>query len=79
MERENKDGWIKVQKPVHQPIPPKYVPKFPYPQRQQRIKENLKFKEFLNIFRKLKVNIPLVEALEQIPSHVNFMKQIIAK
>lgn len=40
---------------------------------------NQTFQEFLNIFRKLTINITFAEALEQIPNYARFMKQILSK
>ena len=34
---------------------------------------------FLNIFKKLEINIPFVEALVQMPHYAKFMKDIISK
>ena len=37
-----------------------------------------KFAKFLDIFKKLHINIPFLEALENTPSYVKFMKKILA-
>ncbi|XP_062107543.1 uncharacterized protein LOC133818592 [Humulus lupulus] len=37
------------------------------------------FKKFLNIFRKIHINIPFVDALEQMPNYAKFMKEVISK
>lgn len=37
---ENKDGWEEVQMPIPPLVVPKYVPKLPFLQRQQRNKLN---------------------------------------
>ena len=79
MEKKNEDGWVEVQKPISQSELPKYIPKLPYPERQQRNKQDQKFQDFLNIFRKLTVNIPFAKALEQMLIYAKFMKQILSK
>ena len=33
----------------------------------------------MEVFKKLHINIPFVDALEQMPSHVQFMKDILSK
>ncbi|XP_062075516.1 uncharacterized protein LOC133779586 [Humulus lupulus] len=53
--------------------------KIPYPQSLQKNKLDKKFSKFLDIFRKLHINIPFAEALEQIPSYVTFMKEFFSK
>ncbi|KAJ9556305.1 hypothetical protein OSB04_010919 [Centaurea solstitialis] len=37
------------------------------------------FKKFSDIFKELHINIPLVEALEQMPNYVKFLKDILSK
>ncbi|XP_060962021.1 uncharacterized protein LOC115722590 [Cannabis sativa] len=37
------------------------------------------FSKFLEVFKKLHINIPFAEALEQMPSYVKFMKEILSK
>ena len=37
------------------------------------------FGRFMDIFKKLHINIPFVEALEQIPGYVKFMKDVLSK
>lgn len=66
IKNKNEDGWVELQKPVPQLTPPKYVPKS-------------EITRFLNIFKKLTVNIPFAKALEQIPSYAKFMKEIFSK
>ncbi|XP_024990639.1 uncharacterized protein LOC112524928 [Cynara cardunculus var. scolymus] len=56
------------------PVPP-YVP---FPQRLRNQKEELQFKKFLDVFKALHINIPLVEAIEQMPSYVKFLKDILS-
>ncbi|XP_062099882.1 uncharacterized protein LOC133805736 [Humulus lupulus] len=44
-------------------------------------KNNLdkQFSKFLEVFKKLHINIPFAEALEQMPSYMKFMKDILSK
>ena len=37
------------------------------------------FSKFLNMFKKIEVNIPFVEALAQMPHYAKFMKDILSK
>ena len=55
-----------------------YTPPLPFPQRFRKTKLDEQFAKFLNIFKKLEVNIPFVNALAQIPNYVKFMKEIIS-
>ncbi|KAL5754796.1 hypothetical protein ACOSP7_023016 [Xanthoceras sorbifolium] len=63
------------------PPPPEvkaYVPPIPYPQRLKKHKDKKSFTKFLEVFKKLHINIPFVEALAQMPTYVKFLKEIIS-
>ncbi|KAJ9536280.1 hypothetical protein OSB04_un000552 [Centaurea solstitialis] len=51
----------------------------PFPQRLKAKNVDTQFKKFLDIFKQLHINIPLVEALEQMPNYVKFLKDILNK
>ncbi|XP_062093918.1 uncharacterized protein LOC133799948 [Humulus lupulus] len=53
--------------------------KIPYPQRLRKNNLDKQFSKFLEIFKKLHINIPFAEALEKMPMYVKFMKDILAK
>ncbi|XP_022158490.1 uncharacterized protein LOC111024970 [Momordica charantia] len=63
----------KVKVPVEYRSPPLY------PQRLQKKTQDLQFDRFLEVLKQLHINIPLVEALEQMPNYVKFLKDILAK
>ncbi|XP_070008336.1 uncharacterized protein [Nicotiana sylvestris] len=51
----------------------------PYPQRlAKQISEN-QFKKFIEMMKSLSINVPLVEALEQMPGYAKFMKDLVTK
>ena len=50
-----------------------------YPQRLKKSKLDKKFTKFLEMFKKLHINIPFADALEQMPSYMKFMKEILSK
>ena len=56
-----------------------YKPPIPFPQRLQKSKMKEKFSKFLNIFKKIEINIPFAEALAQMPHYAKFMKNIVSK
>ncbi|KAL5574623.1 hypothetical protein UlMin_016322 [Ulmus minor] len=63
-----------------QPSPnAKYEPPIPYPQRLNKKKLDNQFDKFLEIFKKLHINIPFAEMLEQMPKYAKFMKEILSK
>ena len=63
----------KKQTKIDEPVIP-----IPYPKRLKKGKLEKQFAKFLDIFKKLHVNIPFLEALENMPSYVKFMKKILA-
>ncbi|XP_023773214.1 uncharacterized protein LOC111921869 [Lactuca sativa] len=48
----------------------------PSPSRLATSKKNLDEKEILDTFRKVEVNIPLLDAIKQIPRHAKFLKEL---
>ena len=57
-----------------QPIAP-----IPYPQRLKKNKLDKQFTKFMEVFKKLHINIPFADALEQMLSYVKFMKDILSQ
>ncbi|KAL5760690.1 hypothetical protein ACOSQ2_019528 [Xanthoceras sorbifolium] len=55
-----------------------YVPPIPYPQRLKKYKDEKSFKKFLEVFKKLHINIPFAKALAPMPTYVKFLKEIIS-
>ena len=51
----------------------------PYPQRLKKNKLNKQFTKFMEVFKKMYINIPFPDALEQMPCYVKFMKDILLK
>ncbi|XP_075515718.1 uncharacterized protein LOC142550529 [Primulina tabacum] len=50
----------------------------PFPQRAKQLQLNIQFSIFLEIFKKLHINIPFAEALAQMPSYAKFLKEILS-
>ena len=51
----------------------------PFPQRLQKAKREEQFSKFLEIFKKIEINIPFVEAITQMPNYAKFLKDILSK
>ncbi|XP_022894042.1 uncharacterized protein LOC111408528 [Olea europaea var. sylvestris] len=61
------------------PIPVKaYVPPIPFPQRLHKQKLEVQFGNFLEVFKKLHINILFADALGQMLSYVKFKKDILS-
>ena len=54
-----------------------YTPTPPFPHRIKRKKEEAHFEKFMDIFKKIHINIPLVEVLKQMPNYVKFLKDVL--
>ncbi|XP_021770619.1 uncharacterized protein LOC110734778 [Chenopodium quinoa] len=59
------------------PLAP-YVPKVPFPQRLAQAKLEKKFSKFLDILKKLHINIPFLDAISEMPSYANFLKDMLS-
>ncbi|XP_038885952.1 uncharacterized protein LOC120076255 [Benincasa hispida] len=49
----------------------------PFPSMLRKKYDSKQFQRFLDVLRQLHINIPLIEALEQMPSYVKFLKDIL--
>ncbi|XP_050888926.1 uncharacterized protein LOC127094100 [Lathyrus oleraceus] len=59
-------------------VPPSpYKPPIPYPQRLKQAKIDNQYKKFIKVIENLHVEIPLTEAITQIPSYAKFLKDIL--
>ena len=51
----------------------------PFPQRLQKAKREEQFSRFLDIFKKIEINIPFSEVTNQTPTYAKFLKEILSK
>ena len=56
-----------------------YQPLIPFPQRLKQTKLDDQFENFLNVFRKLEINIPFAKSLAEMPHYAKSMKDKISK
>ena len=49
----------------------------PFPQRLLKKTEDGKYRHFITMLKQLSINVPLVEALEQMPGFAKFMKDLV--
>ncbi|XP_057760104.1 uncharacterized protein LOC130980437 [Arachis stenosperma] len=85
-EKENRPQNLKKEKKtMEEPNPRQHqvekslTPPLPYPQRFHKETKDQHFSKFLETFKKLEINIPLAEALEQMPLYAKFLKELINK
>ncbi|KAL4337572.1 hypothetical protein AHAS_Ahas12G0123600 [Arachis hypogaea] len=55
------------------------APRVPYPQQLKKKGDDNQFSRFLEIFKKLQINIPFAEAIEQMPLYAKFLKELMTK
>jgi hypothetical protein len=58
--------------------PPRlFVPKVPYPERLQVPKKGGKKEDIPEVFKQVQINIPFLDAIQQMPSYAKFLKDLI--
>ncbi|XP_057999286.1 uncharacterized protein LOC131178345 [Hevea brasiliensis] len=72
-EKEAKKG---IEKKYVPPAP--YKPPLPFPQRFQKAKLDKQFGKFLEVLKKLYINIPFTDVISQMPSYIKFLKEILS-
>ncbi|KAJ0458186.1 putative aspartic peptidase domain superfamily [Helianthus annuus] len=65
---------MKVQEPVRSER--KFTPIAPFPARLQSTKKEREEQEIMETFRKVEVNIPLLDAIKQVPRYAKFLKEL---
>ncbi|KAK9033649.1 hypothetical protein V6N11_049835 [Hibiscus sabdariffa] len=59
--------------------PAEVRPPPPFPQRLKKQKQDYQFKKFLDILKQVHINLPLVEALQQMPNYAKFLKDMVTR
>ncbi|XP_057989123.1 uncharacterized protein LOC131172194 [Hevea brasiliensis] len=77
-EEVNKKKEVEKEEEENYVPPPPYKPPLPYPQRFQKVKLDKQFSKFLEVLKKLYINIPITDAIFQMPSYAKFLKEILS-
>ncbi|KAM7488802.1 hypothetical protein LguiB_026286 [Lonicera macranthoides] len=56
-----------------------FVPKAPFPHRLKDNKKGTQFEKNLEVFKKVQINIPLLDAIRQVPSYAKFLKDLVTQ
>ena len=73
----HKEVTMKDQPPFVDASAKPYIPKAPFPQRLQENKNKEKNEGILEVFKNVHINIPFLDAIQQVPSYAKFLKDLI--
>lgn len=65
--------WVTFDPPI---FPNTDIPKAPFPSKLSKRKEKVIDQGLLDIFKRVEVNIPLLDAVKQIPRYAKFLKEL---
>jgi hypothetical protein len=71
-QKEGDDEPFTVTPVVEEP-PRSFVPKTPYPKKLQMPKKGGRLEDILEVFKQVQINIPFLDAIQQIPSYAKFL------
>jgi hypothetical protein len=74
---ENRDTEPSTLAPTIETHPRSFIPKAPFPDRLLAPKKGGKFKDILEVFKQVQINIPFLEAIQQVPSYAKFLKDLV--
>ncbi|XP_057986555.1 uncharacterized protein LOC131171116 [Hevea brasiliensis] len=77
-EEANKKKEVEKEEEEKYVPPPPYKPPLLYTQRFQKAKLDKQFGKFLEVLKKLYINIPFIDVISQMPSYVKFLKEILS-
>jgi hypothetical protein len=63
--------------PTAKESPQKFVTKAPFPEWLTAPKKGSKFDDILKVFKHVQINIPFLDAIQQVPSYAKFLKDLV--
>jgi hypothetical protein len=63
--------------PTIEILPMSFIPKAPFPDRLLAPKKGGKFEDILEVFKQVQINIPFLDAIQQVPSYAKFLKDLV--
>lgn len=55
------------------------MPPIPFPQKLKKNKQDTNYEKFLDVLKKLQINVPFIDAILQIPSYKKFLREMLTK
>jgi len=74
---EKRDTEPSTLAPTIETPPRSFVPKAPFPDRLLAPKKGGKFEDILEVFKQVQINIPFLDAIQQVPSYAKFLKDLV--
>ncbi|XP_022883745.1 uncharacterized protein LOC111400569 [Olea europaea var. sylvestris] len=56
-----------------------YMPPIPFSQKLKKNKQDTNYEKFLDVLKKLQINVPFIDVILQIPSYMKFLKEMLTK
>jgi hypothetical protein len=75
--KEKKDAEPSTVTPTEKDLTRSFVPKAPYPERLRARKKNAHFAEILEVLKQVQINIPFLDAIQQVPAYAKFLKDLV--
>jgi hypothetical protein len=74
---EKRDAEPSTLAPTIETPPRSFIRKAPYLHRLLAPKKGGKFEDILEVFKQVQINIPFLDAIQQVPSYAKFLKDLI--
>jgi hypothetical protein len=75
--KEKKDAEPSRVTPTEKDLMRSFVPKAPYLERLRAQKKNVHFAKILEVFKQVQINIPFLDAIQQVPAYAKFLKDLV--
>jgi hypothetical protein len=76
-DNKEKDAEPSTVTPIEKDLTRSFVPKAPYLERLRAPKKNVQFAEILEVFKQVQINIPFLDAIQQVPAYTKFLKDLV--
>jgi hypothetical protein len=76
-DNKEKDAEPSTVTPIEKDLTRSFVPKAPYLERLRAPKKNVQFTEILEVFKQVQINIPFLDAIQQVPTYTKFLKDLV--
>jgi hypothetical protein len=75
--KKKKDVEPSTVTPIEKDLTRSFALKAPYPERLRAPKKNAQFAKILEVFKQVQINIPFLDAIQQVPSYAKFLKDLV--